>query len=170
MLILVLLGMYFDGALVFVTKSSLFFRVAVAILCKFINTVSCWQARPSLLLIYFLPTLKDIQTNICYFINMYFPENATIPKINMTLYSTSFRFYLPKFLMVGTLWFAALTMALLQESNELRDPSFSYQINTAHYQNFQVKQMLKFNYYTFVYLKIQDLFYSRKLIWTGNNF
>ena len=95
---------------------------------------------------------------------MYFPENATIPKINMTLYSTSFRFYLPKFLMVGTLWFAALTMALLQESNELRDPSFSYQINTAHYQNFQVKQMLKFNYYTFVYLKIQDLFYSRKLI------
>ena len=49
-----------------------------------------------------------------------------------------FRFYLPKFLMVGTLWFAALTMALLQESNELRDPSFSYQINTAHYKNFQV--------------------------------
>ena len=40
--------------------------------------------------------------------------------------------------MVGTLWFAALTMALLQESNELRDPSFSYQINTAHYKNFQV--------------------------------
>ena len=58
---------------------------------------------------------------------------------------TSFRFYLPKFLMVGTLWFAALTMALLQESNELRDPSFSYQINTAHYQNFQVKQVLKSN-------------------------
>ena len=34
MLILGLLGMYFDAAVVFVTKSSLFFRLAVAILCK----------------------------------------------------------------------------------------------------------------------------------------
>ena len=34
MLILDLLGMYFDAAVVFVTKSSLFFRLAVAILCK----------------------------------------------------------------------------------------------------------------------------------------
>ena len=32
MLILGLLGMYFDAAVVFVTKSSLFFRLAVAIL------------------------------------------------------------------------------------------------------------------------------------------
>ena len=34
MLILGLLGMYFDAAVVFVTKSSLFFRLAVAILCQ----------------------------------------------------------------------------------------------------------------------------------------
>ena len=33
MLILGLLGIYFDAAVVFVTKSSLFFRLAVAILC-----------------------------------------------------------------------------------------------------------------------------------------
>ena len=33
MLILGLLGMYFDAAVVFVTKSSLLFRLAVAILC-----------------------------------------------------------------------------------------------------------------------------------------
>ena len=33
MLILGLLGMYFDAAVVFVMKSSLFFRLAVAILC-----------------------------------------------------------------------------------------------------------------------------------------
>ena len=33
MLILVLLGMYFDAAVVFVTKSSLLFRLAVTILC-----------------------------------------------------------------------------------------------------------------------------------------
>ena len=35
MLILGLLGMYFDAAVVFVTKSSLLFRLAVAILCLF---------------------------------------------------------------------------------------------------------------------------------------
>ena len=33
MLLLGLLGMYFDAAVVFVMKSSLFFRLAVAILC-----------------------------------------------------------------------------------------------------------------------------------------
>jgi len=68
-----------------------------------------------------------------------------------------YRFYLPKFLMVGTLWFAALTMALLQESNELRDPSFSYQINTAHYQNFQfyVISMLAMYVLYFVYLALR---------------
>ena len=33
MLILGLLGMYFDAAVVFVTNSSLFFRLAMAILC-----------------------------------------------------------------------------------------------------------------------------------------
>ena len=34
MLILGLLGMYFDAAVLFVTKSSLFFRLALAILWK----------------------------------------------------------------------------------------------------------------------------------------
>ena len=38
MLILGLLGMYFDAAVVFVTKSSLFFRLAVAILCTLDET------------------------------------------------------------------------------------------------------------------------------------
>ena len=52
MLILGLLGMYFDAAVVFVTKSSLFFRLAMAILCAtpwvwiklnvFINSLTCW--------------------------------------------------------------------------------------------------------------------------------
>jgi hypothetical protein len=31
-----------------------------------------------------------------------------------------------------------MTMAILEETNELRDPSFSYQLNSAHYKNFQV--------------------------------
>ena len=39
MLILFLLGMYFDAAVVFVTKSSLFFRLAVAILCLSMENV-----------------------------------------------------------------------------------------------------------------------------------
>ena len=44
MLILGLLGMYFDAAVVFVTKSSLFFKLAVAILwlVKFSILFSCW--------------------------------------------------------------------------------------------------------------------------------
>jgi hypothetical protein len=49
-----------------------------------------------------------------------------------------YRFFLPKFLLVGTMWFSAMTMAILEETNELRDPSFSYQLNNAHYKNFQV--------------------------------
>ncbi len=59
--------------------------------------------------------------------------------------------------MVGTLWFAALTMALLQESNELRDPSFSYQINTAHYQSFQLYliSMLAMYVVYFLYLALR---------------
>ena len=40
MLILGLLGMYFDAVVVFVTKSSLFFRLAVAILWA-VNAVNC---------------------------------------------------------------------------------------------------------------------------------
>ena len=69
MLILGLLGMYFDAAVVFVTKSSLFFRLAVAILwrclclcylflssltqlrtftsCKVPNSTSCRRLRES---------------------------------------------------------------------------------------------------------------------------
>lgn len=53
-----------------------------------------------------------------------------------------YRFYLPKFLLVGSLWFAAVTMAVLEETNELRDPSFSYQLNTAHYARFQARNSI----------------------------
>eukprot|EP00095_Tigriopus_kingsejongensis_P007871 snap_masked-scaffold127_size327531-processed-gene-1.2 protein:Tk07871 transcript:snap_masked-scaffold127_size327531-processed-gene-1.2-mRNA-1 annotation:"hypothetical protein DAPPUDRAFT_312162" len=49
-----------------------------------------------------------------------------------------YRFYLPKFFLVGCMWFASVTLAVLEETNQLRDPSFSYQLNTAHYRNFQM--------------------------------
>ena len=44
MLILDLLGMYFDAAVVFVMNSSLFFRLAVAILCN--KYESCFFQTP----------------------------------------------------------------------------------------------------------------------------
>ena len=61
MLILVLLGMYFDAAVVFVTKSSLLFRLAVAILCAVswlekqkIGIFYCKRGR-----LYVVDTMKD---------------------------------------------------------------------------------------------------------------
>ena len=50
----------------------------------------------------------------------------------------TWKFYLPKFLIVFPMWLAALTMEITQEFNEVRDPTFSFQINTAHYKRFQV--------------------------------
>ena len=44
MLILDLLGMYFHDVVVFVTNSSLFFRLAVAILCAF-RTIEYYYIR-----------------------------------------------------------------------------------------------------------------------------
>ena len=49
-----------------------------------------------------------------------------------------YRFYLPKLILVGSMWSSALTIAVLEITNELRDPSFSYQLNVAHYERFQV--------------------------------
>ena len=53
MLILGLLGMYFDAAVVFVTKSSLLFKLAMAILC----TESPDNERTSLLSVTKMPPL-----------------------------------------------------------------------------------------------------------------
>lgn len=46
-------------------------------------------------------------------------------------------FYLPKFLLVFPMWLAALTMEITQEFNEMADPSYSWQIDTAHYHRFR---------------------------------
>ena len=60
MLILVLLGMYFDAAVVFVTKSSLLFRLAVAILCfTLLSKKSCTNFE----LHEFFLSLKNMQLN-----------------------------------------------------------------------------------------------------------
>ena len=63
MLILGLLGMYFDAAVVFVTKSSLFFRLAVAILCLVLTGQKPHkQVRPQTSLVYHLFLLSPPYT------------------------------------------------------------------------------------------------------------
>jgi len=46
-------------------------------------------------------------------------------------------FYLPKVLLVFPMWLSALTMEITEEFNEVRDPTFSWQLETAHYHRFR---------------------------------
>ena len=58
------------------------------------------------------------------------------------------RFYLPKFTLVFTMWLSALTMEITQQFNEVRDPTYSFQINTAHYYRFRMLFFLLLFIYT----------------------
>ena len=58
-------------------------------------------------------------------------------------------FYAPKFCLVFPMWLSALTMEITQQFNEVRDPTYSYQINTAHYTRFR----LLFFFLLFMYTK-----------------
>ena len=60
-------------------------------------------------------------------------------------------FYLPKISLVGPMWFSAVVMTSLEEINELKDPSFSYELNSAHYEKFQMAFIILLALYT-VYL------------------
>ncbi len=40
----------------------------------------------------------------------------------------AFSFYLPKVMLVGTMWISATGVAYFEKKAELRDPSFSYQV------------------------------------------
>ena len=99
MLILVLLGMYFDAVVVFVTKSSLLFRFAVAILCgsktklmewhiwwidfcsnkPFVHTIfqsiNQENGRSPLFLYVTLQCLKKPLTTIYFLITIFFSKN-----------------------------------------------------------------------------------------------
>ncbi|CAG0881490.1 unnamed protein product [Cyprideis torosa] len=46
-------------------------------------------------------------------------------------------FYLPKLILVGSLWLSAFTLAVWERSNELRDPTYSYEVDVHHYQGFK---------------------------------
>ena len=58
-------------------------------------------------------------------------------------------FYLPKFCLVFPMWLSALTMEITQQFNEVRDPTYSFQINTAHYYRFR----MLFFFLLFMYTK-----------------
>ncbi|XP_071439308.1 transmembrane protein 181 [Hetaerina americana] len=47
-------------------------------------------------------------------------------------------FYAPKLFIVGLLWLSAVTMATWQEFNELRDPTYSYKLDTSNFYGFKV--------------------------------
>jgi Wnt-binding factor required for Wnt secretion len=52
-------------------------------------------------------------------------------------------FYLPKVVIVGMLWMSAVVMATWQEYNELRDPTYSYKLDTDNFyvRNWQWKKV-----------------------------
>ena len=74
-------------------------------------------------------------------------------------------FYVPKFLLVFLMWLAAITMEITQQFNEVRDPTYSFQINTAHYYRFRILFFLLFFLYTkyAVYLLIKAFIELRSM-------
>ncbi|XP_035880838.1 transmembrane protein 181 isoform X2 [Phyllostomus discolor] len=47
-------------------------------------------------------------------------------------------FYLPKFLIVGLLWLASVTLGIWQTVNELHDPMYQYRVDTGNFQGMKV--------------------------------
>ncbi|XP_069866705.1 transmembrane protein 181 isoform X5 [Dipodomys merriami] len=47
-------------------------------------------------------------------------------------------FYLPKFLIVGLLWLASVTLGIWQTANELHDPMYQYRVDTGNFQGMKV--------------------------------
>ncbi|XP_032829254.1 transmembrane protein 181 isoform X1 [Petromyzon marinus] len=49
-----------------------------------------------------------------------------------------FTFYLPKLLIVGLLWVAAVTLGIWQTMNELQDPTFQYRVDTGNFEGMKI--------------------------------
>nr|CAG4636043.1 EOG090X03I5 [Eubosmina coregoni]SVE69704.1 EOG090X03I5 [Eubosmina coregoni] len=47
-------------------------------------------------------------------------------------------FYLPKLILVGSIWLSMVTVAVWQEYEEVSDPSFSYKFDTEHFYGFKI--------------------------------
>ncbi|GIY94540.1 transmembrane protein 181 [Caerostris extrusa] len=48
------------------------------------------------------------------------------------------KFYLPKCIIIGSLWLSAFTLASWQKYNEMRDPTYNYKVDTGHFMGFKV--------------------------------
>ncbi|CAH1799818.1 unnamed protein product, partial [Owenia fusiformis] len=48
------------------------------------------------------------------------------------------KFYLPKLLVVGLIWIAAVTIATWQSYNELVDPTYNYKLDTGNFMGFKI--------------------------------
>ncbi|GAB1604756.1 transmembrane protein 181-like isoform X1 [Argonauta hians] len=48
------------------------------------------------------------------------------------------KFYLPKLIVVGLLWLAAVTLASWEQYNELRDPTFYYRLDQSNFMGFKI--------------------------------
>ncbi|OXB57727.1 hypothetical protein ASZ78_014853 [Callipepla squamata] len=47
-------------------------------------------------------------------------------------------FYLPKFLIVGLLWLASVTLGVWQTVNEVHDPTYQYRVDTGNFQGMKI--------------------------------
>ncbi|XP_032881290.1 transmembrane protein 181 isoform X1 [Amblyraja radiata] len=47
-------------------------------------------------------------------------------------------FYLPKLIIVGLLWLAAVTLGIWQTVNELHDPTYQYRVDTSNFQGMKI--------------------------------
>ncbi|XP_075563958.1 transmembrane protein 181 isoform X5 [Pelecanus crispus] len=47
-------------------------------------------------------------------------------------------FYLPKFLIVGLLWLASVTLGIWQTVNEVHDPTYQYRVDTGNFQGMKI--------------------------------
>ncbi|XP_017776659.1 PREDICTED: transmembrane protein 181 [Nicrophorus vespilloides] len=62
------------------------------------------------------------------------------------------RFYVPKLIIVGVLWFSALTLSILEKFNEQQDPTYNHTVDASYYYG------LKIVFFTFCAIYITYLF------------
>jgi Wnt-binding factor required for Wnt secretion len=56
-------------------------------------------------------------------------------------------FYLPKILLVGSIWLSMIIVAVWQEIEEVNDPTFSYKLDTEHFYVIKFDFTAKRNFY-----------------------
>ena len=74
-------------------------------------------------------------------------------------------FYLPKVLLVGSIWLSMIVVAVWQDIEEVNDPTFSYKLDTDHFYvtefNHNIKRATINIFFFFYYLGIQSVSHRR---------